>query len=230
MNPTVHTSRRVRGQAASRSWQTNPPLQERSRSTLERFAAATEELLRGKSFEEITVQDIVRQADRPIGSFYARFPSKEALLPFLYERYDQSLEASFRARLEEVDWKGMDFAATVGRLVDVLIAVYENRRWLLRSLALFARQHPEAFPEELIARRRRMYDGVCEILLRHRRKITHEDPEEAINFGVYLVSAAARDALLFSEAPHARATALTAARLRRELTRTFLAYLTVKSS
>jgi AcrR family transcriptional regulator len=230
MPTSIRASRPGSRNATSQPWNTRPPLQERSRATLERFATAAEELLREKSFEEITVQEIARRAGRPIGSFYARFPGKESLLPFLYERYDQSLEATFHARLAEVDWEELELAATVDRLVQLLISLYENRRWLLRALALFARQHPDALSEELISRRRRIYDGIAEALLRHRHEITHEDPEEAIRFGIYVVSAAARDSLLFSDAPHARVTAISAARLRRELAGTFLGYLTVRRS
>ena len=88
----------------------------------------------------------------------------------------------------------------------------------------------QALSEELIARRRHIYDLVSEILLRHRRRIVHENPEGAVRFGIYLVSAAARDALLFSEAPHAKATSLKVEPLRKELARTLYAYLTVRSA
>ena len=234
MSPTAQEKARQERarprQSSSRPLHMRPPLQKRSRATMELFASATEDLLRERPFEEITVQEIALQAGRPIGSFYARFPSKEALLPYLYERYDQSLETSIRARLEEADWERLDLRETVALLVDALTSLYENRRWLLRSLALFARQHPEALSEELIARRRHIYDLVSEILLRHRRRIVHENPEGAVRFGIYLVSAAARDALLFSEAPHAKATSLKVEPLRKELARTLYAYLTVRSA
>jgi AcrR family transcriptional regulator len=224
----VLTSLTTRGRLRrpSHSWRTALPVQQRSRDTMERFAAAAETLLRERPFERISVQDIVSHAGRPTGSFYARFRSKEALLPFLYERYDQTLDRYFAARLAEVDWSVLDFADTVESLVDVIVAMYEERRWLLRALCLFARQHPEALSEELLGRRKLLYDRVTQILIRHRRRIAHADPAEAIRFGVFVVSAVARDRLLFSEAPHARVTTLPVARLREELTRVLHAYLT----
>ena len=75
----------------AKRWHRVEPLQERSRETADRFAAAAEDLLRDRSFEEISIQDIVRRAGRPTGSFYARFASKEALLPFIYLRYHEDL-------------------------------------------------------------------------------------------------------------------------------------------
>jgi AcrR family transcriptional regulator len=197
---------------------------------MERFAAAAETLLRDRPFERIAVQEIVARAGRPIGSFYARFKSKDALLPFLYERYDRDLERLFSDRLAAVEWKRLGFEQAVESVVSFVLGLYEERRWLLRALALFARQHPEALSEEMMGRRKRLYDGVAKVLLQHRRRIAHDDPDEAIRFGIFFVSAVARDRLLFSEAPNARVTALPVARLREELTRLLHAYLTARRS
>jgi len=209
-----------------RRWLTAQPLQERSRATLERFASAAETLLHDRPFERITVQDIVRRAGRPIGSFYARFRSKEALLPLLHERYDRTLEKMVLARVAKVRWDGLDLTATVQALVDLIVGMNEDRRWLIRALALFARQHPEALSEELIARRRALHEDLAGILLRHRRRITHEDPETAARFSIDLASTIARERLLFPEVPLARNTGLPAAKLRAEITRALLGYLT----
>jgi AcrR family transcriptional regulator len=223
---THHQKPRRRRTAGA--WKTSAPVQQRARDTMERFAAAAEALLEERPFERISVQDIATRAGRPIGSFYARFQSKEALLPFLYERYDRSLERHFNDRLERIAWGPLDLVATVEALVGVLVGLYLDRRWLLRALALFARQRPEALSPEMVERRKLLYAGVSRILLRHRRSIRHDDPEEAIRFGIFLVSSVARDRLLFSEAPHARVTELPVTRLRGELTRALHAYLTAR--
>src|SRR5262245_10434153 len=97
--------------ARPRRWLTAEPRQNRSRETLERFAAAAEALLAERSFERITVEDIVRRAARPVGSFYARFKSKEALLPLLQERHDQAAEQAIRARVARIEWRGLDLVA-----------------------------------------------------------------------------------------------------------------------
>lgn len=207
-------------------WRHSPPVQKRSRETIDRFAAAAEDLLRELPFEQIAVQDIVRAAGRPIGSFYARFASKEALLPYLYQRYHDSLDALFAARFHRVDWEGIDLEAAVGEVVDLLLGLYTDRRWLLRALALFARMHPEALPADLIERRRLVFEHAVDALLPNRDRIRHDDPAAAIRFGVFFVSSVARDKLLFGEAPHARVTPMTRAALRDELARALFAYLT----
>jgi AcrR family transcriptional regulator len=207
-------------------WKLFSPAQARSQETVELFARAAEELLAGRSFEEITVQDIVGRAGRPIGSFYARFASKEALLPYLYQRYHDGLESAFATRLGRVDWENLELDATVEQLVGAMMGMFTDRPWLIRALALFSRARPEALPADLVIQRRRVYDLAVAILARHGQRIRHPDSEAAIRFGLFVVNAVAREKLLFAEAPHSRVTPVSRATLRRELTRTLTAYLT----
>ena len=215
-----------RGLPVHSRWHCTIPAQRRSRETADRFATAAEELLRTRPFEEISIQDIVRRAGRPIGSFYARFASKEALLPFLYQRYHDGLEPLFAARLARIDWGSLDLSTAVAALVDILIGQYTERRWLIRALALFTRTRPEALPEDLVQRRRQVFDHAVRVLIRHRSRIAHDDAEAAIRFGVYLVCAIAREKLLFGEAPHSRVTPMSRKILREQLVRALHSYLT----
>lgn len=196
---------------------------------MERFAEAVEALLQTRSFEDISIQDIVRRAARPVGSFYARFASKEALLPHLYQRYHDRLEEVLGSRVRRVDWDGLDFTSTVTALADLVIGAYHERRGLLRALALFARTHPEALPADIVAHRRRIYEPLVQILLRHRERVVHADPEAAIRFGIFLVSSVAREKILFGDAPHSRVTPMRREALREESTRAFHSYLTCET-
>lgn len=210
-------------------WRHAPPAQARSRRTTDRFARAAEELLRTRPFEEVTVQDIVRRAGRPTGSFYARFASKDALLPFLYQRYHDGLEPVFRRRLARVAWTTLDLAEAVAAVVDAILATYVERLWLLRALALWARLRPESLPADIVERRKRVYDPAVEELLAHRARIPHADPAAAIRFGIFVVSSVAREKLLFAEAPLSRITPLSRRDLRDELVRLLHTYLTTRA-
>src|SRR5262245_13530649 len=221
-------SRPRRAPRASR-WRWAPPVQARSRETVDRFALAAEALLRTRPFEEISIQDIVRRAGRPIGSFYARFASKEALLPLLYQRYHDGLEALVATHLARVRWARLDFAPTVDAFVDFVIAVYAERPWLIRALALFARLRPEALPPDLVEQRRQVYAPVAAVLLRHRARIAHEDPEAAVRFTIFLALSIAREKLLFTDAPQSRLTPMGRSALRAELRRAVHGYLTCEA-
>ena len=226
MSETTARPRPRRTRAAAR-WRRSPPSQARSRETVDRFALAAEALLRTRSFEEIGIQDIVRHAGRPTGSFYARFASKEALLPLLYQRYHDGLEALVTERLGRVRWAALDLKRTVDAFAEFVIAVYEERPWLIRALALFARTRPEALPSDLVERRRAVYEPLGAVLLRHRARIHHPDPDAAVRFVVFLAMSVAREKLLFADAPQSRLTPMGRAELRAELARVVLGYLTV---
>lgn len=197
---------------------------------MERFAAAAEELLEDRSFEEISIQDIVRKAERPIGSFYARFRSKDALLPHLYSRYHEGLEGVFETKLARHDWPALGFVATLEAITDVLIAAYDERRWLIRAMALFTRLKPDALPADVIPRRKKLYEGMVDIVLRHADSIRHEDKAGAVRFGLFLIESTMREKLLFGQAPHAKATPMSRKALRAELVRAFHGYLACEVS
>src|SRR5262245_3759125 len=191
--PRLESHRRTPRATVPARFRWESPAQRRGHETLERFAEATEELLRERSFEDIGVQDIVRRARRPIGSFYARFASKEALLPLLYQRYHDGLEAQVATHVARVPWAELDLARTVDAFVELVIAVYTERPWLIRALALFARTRPEGLPHDLVEQRRAVYAPLFAALLRHRPHIAHADPEAAVRFAVFLALSVARE-------------------------------------
>jgi|GEM_PF-2623480 len=68
-----------------------PPIQRRSKATLDAILAATEDLLQEQNFEDITVQQIATRAKVSTGTLYTRFKGKNALLPFLMLRFQHKI-------------------------------------------------------------------------------------------------------------------------------------------
>jgi AcrR family transcriptional regulator len=212
------------GQAAR--WKRTPPQQQRGQRTLERIIEAAEALLENKPFETITLAEIVQQAGTTTGSFYARFASKEALLPHLYERYDARLQEGVGARLAGIDWARLDFPGAIRKIVDGVVAPYLERPWLLRAMAIFARTHPEALPEDVYERRREFHDQFVTVLRTYADAIDHRDTDQALRFGLFMIASTARDKLLFGKSPHAQLTDVSVPTLKHELARALHAYLT----
>lgn len=203
----------------------SPPLQERSAKTLERIVEATEDLLKTKSFEEVTIRDIVRKAKCPIASFYARFKSKDDLLPHLYERYDARVGPSVSAKIHAVDIRKIDLPKAVELCVDLIIDSYARDKWLIREVALFARRNPDAIDSNTRKKRAGLHSSSAQMFEVFSKDIKHKDPVRAAEVGIFMVASIARESILFGAAPHAATTALSIEQLRFTLTHTLLSFL-----
>jgi AcrR family transcriptional regulator len=71
------------------------PRQERSRHTAERFVSAAMDLLRQKTYAELSVAELAKRAGRSVGVFYQRFGSKDDFLEVLLDAF---FEASLKWR------------------------------------------------------------------------------------------------------------------------------------
>jgi AcrR family transcriptional regulator len=202
----------------------NPPLQSRSRATLDRLCRAATELLDLHDWPAITVAQIVARAESSVGSFYARFPDKDALLDHLDETYTGralALSAEFSA------WAGRGqptLDELVHELVLGLVQFHRADRGLIRALVLRARMYREPAYE---ARTRRMRQAAGEMvaLVAERLSARTKAGDRALLAFTFMFSAL-RDRILFPES-------ITLARpqsdraLAHELASAMLAYLSL---
>ena len=202
------------------------PLQKRSVETLGRIVSATEELLRTKSFEEITIREIVGKAGCPIASFYARFKSRDDLLPHLYESYNKRINPSMLSKIEKLSAENLDLGGAVESCVDLIIESYTRDRWLMREVALFARRNPQAIGTDARRERSGMHTRAAELFATYKKQIRHKNPVRAAEVGIFIVASVARETILFGAASHAAATGLTQAALRHSLIHTLHSFLT----
>jgi AcrR family transcriptional regulator len=126
-----------------REW-VRAPRQARSQATLERFVEATRLLLEERSFEEITVADIVSKAERTVGSFYARFEDKYAVLHVLVARLDERIKTLVRSFSDPARWEGATVAEFVSESVSLRVVAYRRSSALHRA-ALTAAATDERF-------------------------------------------------------------------------------------
>ena len=201
------------------------PLQERSRDTLERFLAAVEALLAEKTFEEISVADVARKARSSIGAFYTRFANKEALLPILYERYNRSVGETLFARSgARSTGKPASLRRAVERVVEKIVGEYRSHRGVFRAMGLYTRSRPDEIRPDQRARQESVQRLYIDYVLSCRDEIRHPDPPRAAELGLFAVSAACREKILFGS-PHAASVRVGDDELVREMKRLFLSYL-----
>jgi AcrR family transcriptional regulator len=205
-----------------------PPRQARSRATLDRFLGATVTLLSERRFEDAPVAEIARRARASVGSFYARFSDKDALLAHMNERLFDAGRLSWDAFLAPDRWRGRGAAEVVEGVVRHIVRKRRANRGLLRALALYARSRPApGFLEHATALNRHVHRRLRELMLERAHEISHPDPGRAIGYGLLLVDSATREVILFGELVPLPGKASDAL-LARELIAAWLAYLGVK--
>lgn len=204
-----------------------PPRQARSRDTLRRIVAATRELLEQKTFDEISIADITRRANSSVGSFYARFPDKAALLDHLDELYARSVIDQAEGLADPACFADAPLEERVRALVSFLIQLHSAQPGLLRTLILEARRRPGGRFGERTRRMTATIPSLMERLLERRHEMGHPDPERAVILGLLMVFSAIREVVLFPEAL-AGLVDYEKEDLVNELTDAYLAYLRVK--
>lgn len=166
--------------------------QQRSRETAERIFDATRELMDGRDFESVSVHEICEASDVSRSSFYARFPSKEALLFALHERHRAWRMEKLAKQTAGLDWSTL----SIGRVIRTCIALYvEDRRTLdpyIRSMGLAEIRHPE------ISEQRALIDHHTMAMIRDHlaERLELEAPSELkrLEFAIRSIAAIAQEA------------------------------------
>lgn len=205
-----------------------PAKQDRSRKTQDRILRATEKLLGKEPFESISVRRIIKEAGTTIGSFYARFRDKDALLPVLYAQYEEQLQSRL-TRLQQSTTNALSLDEVAELVVQHFVDTFGEVPNLSRALYEYATRSPQAAESKKLARQRhKQYSFLFDSLLSFRNEITHDDPQRAVELGVYFMVVACRNRLLYPLAPQTRTLKISKKELKLELVRLLTGYLRTK--
>lgn len=176
------------------------PQQARSRETFERILRAARGLLVEGGVEAVEVQEVVRRAEVGVGSFYARFEGREALIGYLHDRLWTDAERWWSAFLEPRRWEGAPLEAVAGELVRVLVRSHFQHEAELRAFWTRA----AARPADRIMERTAEWDAAfvekgAALLLARRDRIGHPRPERAARLGLFQLLATLRGHLFFPD-------------------------------
>jgi AcrR family transcriptional regulator len=172
------------------------PRQARSQETLERFLDATRQLLAERPFEDITVADIVRRADRTVGSFYARFDDKYAVLYELVERVFVRIKDVARAFTDPVRWEGQPLEDFVREAITMNVFAYRRTGPLFRA-AFCAAMIDERFRDLRIDVMKFSAEQQKKLLLARADELGCADPARASDQMFEMVSATLDHELMF---------------------------------
>lgn len=203
-----------------------PPKQQRSRDTLARLVNATERLLGERSFEDISVAEIVALAHSSVGAFYARFEDKDALLTYLDTYHAEELIARVGEYCEEDRWTTAPVDELVTEIVRFLVQFFRDRRGLLRALSIRARLHADPQFAEPTRQVNSRIPELIRLVLSRRSEIAHPSPEQAVYLGFVMILSTLRERVLFPEV-YPTQLPISDALLADELKEAYLAYLGV---
>lgn len=200
------------------------PSQDRSRQKLERILDAAETLLEKRSFDDITVADIMQRVRASVGVFYTRFADKDALLVALEQRHLEELAATGERTLDPGAWAGESLESFVRALVSFAVRFHRRRRGLLRALVL--RSHAGAGRRYAGAESRHntTLARFVDIVAAKRSEVGHADARLAGGVAYLMMLGVLREKILFGDGV-AGAVRCSDRRLTEELTKALLAYL-----
>lgn len=158
-----------------------PPLQRRSRESLERVLQAGLELLQEKGFDGFTLQELSRRAGVSIGSIYSRVDSRETLMMAIYERAMASIDAQGRAALERA--QRVEGLNPRERVAAIVTSTAETMLANGAVLGVFMRQAPvnSAILQRGAEISRDNAKLFARALLAQREHIGHPDPGLAVD-------------------------------------------------
>jgi AcrR family transcriptional regulator len=201
-----------------------PTLQSRSRATFDALVRAGRELFAEREFDAVSVAEIAGRAGVSVGGFYARFTGKEALLDAIAERVLAEAAATLDRALAPRRMARAGLEDVVRAYVRTMVTQFRLHRSTIRMILRHAR---DGGPTRKAALRRfndHVHGRLRALLDLRREEIAHPEPDLAINVGLFLVSAAAREGVL-ADALATYPIRVADERLVTELTRAYVAYL-----
>ncbi len=178
------------------------PRQQRSVETLNRLLDATEDLLNLREFEEITVAHIAAHAASSIGSFYARFSTKDDILIAVLERYQDQAEAEMAKLLASDSWDALDLESRARVFIQSMVGGCRKRRGVLQ-LQLRRRLTPgeSTLPDE--EERGLKAVGIFhQLFATATNEIAHDDREQALSFALRSINSVVLSAILLGSTSH----------------------------
>lgn len=109
------------------------PSQARSQRTMEEVYRALDELLKERSFDQITIADLATRADVAVGSIYARFKDKNSLLAGLHLGVTEDAIYCLGQLSAPSKWEGSSDSEMIQAIVKAVNRFYRQRAYILRA-------------------------------------------------------------------------------------------------
>ncbi|NIE73597.1 TetR/AcrR family transcriptional regulator [Pantoea sp. Ap-967] len=156
-----------------------PPLQDRSRQSLEKVLTAARQLLCESVSADLTLIEVSKAAGVSIGSIYGRFKGKEDLLQVVFEDALEQMDLEWQSLMSDLGARPLTLPERLPLLVDTLAEFLARHAAILKPFmnragnADIARSGKQSHG--------RMAASFIAQISAHQGEIRHPDPERAIN-------------------------------------------------
>jgi AcrR family transcriptional regulator len=177
-----------------------PPQQARSRETQEALLSAAEHVFAEVGIAQATVAEICERAGVAVGTFYGRFPDKDALLLFWYERFFKRGRVAFDRAFSDVMWEGQPAVDVIRGWVQSRVLHYRRNRKLLRALLLYVRGRPSPeFKTAAETMRLPALERLTGLLMERRSEWRHLHPAVALRMAVVMTESSVQSVIVFAD-------------------------------
>jgi AcrR family transcriptional regulator len=202
-----------------------PPKQARSLETVNRLLDAAEQLLEEDGLEATTVPAIAKKAQVSVGVVYRRFPDKDTLLRAVWERFLAQKREQTQAIITATAGLDCSLSDLIRGMIRGTIDAQRKKRSLLRALLHFSRTHPDpAFKRAAYELNHANVAAISVLILKHRDRIEHPNPEGAIHFALLTVASVIQAVIVEGDATQV-AGLRAPVNLEDEMTRMLFGYL-----
>jgi AcrR family transcriptional regulator len=155
-----------------------PPLQQRTRESVERILTAGVQIMTEADIDALTVAEVAQRAGVSIPAIYRRFGNKDELLVVLVDHAMQKVEADQTAVFTGEHWDNLPTGELVKAAVNAVASVIEHHGPLLRTLILHGPSDAR-IRERGSAGAKQFGDQFTAMLLTRRTDLQHGDPDLA---------------------------------------------------
>ena len=175
------------------------PVQSRGKKTREKILKAAADLFGKEGFEKTTTHKVVKAAGVSVGTFYAYFKDKEAILLELFDQHARALYEVLDRPFEEVDWDNLTVRSLIRSAIETSVECNALNPKLHRLFCERSR-HPllttkrEEWEKKAMSR-------MTELIRFGEEHVRLNDPETAAFIIYSAVNAACMQAIVFEEGP-----------------------------
>jgi AcrR family transcriptional regulator len=137
----------------------------------------------------LTTAEVVRRSRTSIGTLYARFGDKTALLHAVQDRVQTREEACMREEMAKVDWDSLTLEESVRRLLEIKQMATDGDGRLFEAFVVHGATDPVLRAQGY--RHKATIEGMeVDVLMHHAGQIGHAHPEDAARVASRLAQAA----------------------------------------